>query len=409
MTYRVKSIIGFCLVSACLVGVPVIDETAHAADVVHIGLIAELSGKFAAYGLPSKRAAEMAVAAVDGQAGGMKIDLIVRDVQSDPQVMVAVMKELADQQHVDFLVGPIASPIVATAVPSWRQNKPIWVVPGSSNPSLEKEIGGEPNFFHAYPYAYHYHVPAAAGFRHYLGPDKRMAVIYADDNFGRNHLDYVRKYYGDAGFKIVAEEMVRANAQDMRPSLARIRATNPDVLVALVETTDAVTLAKQVRIVKLGVPYLLGTSFAQYNEWQKAVGEAQEGWLGVSTYLPGVLDRPGDPNAPKLFPSSREWEAIFRKRYNADPDQLAASTYVSVAMLILAVERCGCNDKEKVATKLREMEVMTMFGKGKFHPSDGGTLQQAYDQMVLFQRHANTSVVVYPTDVQQKTMMPIAW
>jgi len=203
--------------------------------------------------------------------------------------------------------------------------------------------------------------------------------------------------------------MVRANAPDMRPSLARIRAAKPDVLVALVETTDAVTLAKQVRIVKLGVPYLLGTSFAQYNEWQNAVGEAQEGWLGVSTYLPGVLDRPGDPNAPKLFPSSKEWEATFRKLYNAEPDQLAASTYVSVAMLILAIERCSCDDKEKVAAELRKMEVMTVFGKGKFHPSEGGTLQQAYDQMVLFQRHNGTSVVVYPTDVRQRELMPINW
>jgi branched-chain amino acid transport system substrate-binding protein len=409
MAYVLKSIIGVGLALVCILAVPEICETAHAGETVRIGLIAELSGKFAAYGLPSKRAAEMAVAAVNGQAGGKKIDLIVRDVQSDPQVMVAVMKELADQQHVDFLVGPIASPIVATGVPSWRQSKPLWIVPGSSSPNLEKEIGGEALYFHAYPYAYNYHVPAAEGLRHYLGPNRRMAVIYADDNFGRSHLDYVRKYYGNAGFKIVAEEMVRANAPDMRPSLARIRAAKPDVLVALVETTDAVTLAKQVRIVKLGVPYLLGTSFAQYNEWQNAVGEAQEGWLGVSTYLPGVLDRPGDPNAPKLFPSSKEWEATFRKLYNAEPDQLAASTYVSVAMLILAIERCSCDDKEKVATELRKMEVMTVFGKGKFHPSEGGTLQQAYDQMVLFQRHNGKSVVVYPTDVRQRDLMPINW
>jgi branched-chain amino acid transport system substrate-binding protein len=409
MAYVLKSIIGFGLALVCILAVPEICETAHAGETVRIGLIAELSGKFAAYGLPSKRAAEMAVAAVNGQAGGKKIDLIVRDVQSDPQVMVAVMKELADQQHVDFLVGPIASPIVATGVPSWRQSKPLWIVPGSSSPNLEKEIGDEPLYFHAYPYAYNYHVVAAEGLRHYLGPNRRMAVIYADDNFGRSHLDYVRKYYGNAGFKIVAEEMVRANAPDMRPNLARIRAAKPDVLVALVETTDAVTLAKEVRIVKLGVPYLLGTSFAQYNEWQNAVGEAQEGWLGVSTYLPGVLDRPGDPNAPKLFPSSKEWEATFRKLYNAEPDQLAASTYVSVAMIIRAVELCTCDDKEKVAAELRKMEVMTVFGKGKFHPSEGGTLQQAYDQMVLFQRHNGKSVVVYPIDVRQADLMPINW
>src|SRR3974390_1198211 len=182
MFHILKSIINLGVALIISSTLPGICHTAQAGDTIRIGLITELSGKFAAYGLPSKRGAEMAVAAVNGMAGNKKIDLIVRDVQSDPQVMVAVMKELADQQHVDFLVGPIASPIVATAVPSWRQNKPLWIVPGSSNPSLEKKIGGEPMFFHAYPYAYHYHVVAAEGLRYYLGPDKRMAVIYADDN-----------------------------------------------------------------------------------------------------------------------------------------------------------------------------------------------------------------------------------
>jgi branched-chain amino acid transport system substrate-binding protein len=408
MISRRSSIAGLALATMSLVAAFAVTGAARADDSVRIGLFAELSGKFAAYGLPSRRGAEMAVAAVNGRAGGKSIELVVRDVQSDPQVMVAAMKELADQQRLNFVVGPIASPIVATAVPSWRQNKPLWVVPGSSSPTLEQQIGAEPYFFHAYPYAYHYHVVAAEGLKHYLGGGK-LAVIYADDNFGRSHLDYVRKYYGDAGFKIVSEEMVRANAPDMRPVLERIRAAKPDVLIALVETTDAVTLAKQVRIVKLGVPYLVGTSFAQYEEWQKAVGDAQEGWLGVSTYLPGVLDRPADPNAPALFPSTSEWEAKFRKLYNAEPDQLAAATYVSVAMIILAVDRCHCDDKEKVAVELRKMEVQTVFGAGKFHPSGQGTMQQAYDQMMLFQRHNNKSVVVYPEDVRQSKLLPVQW
>src|SRR3546814_7704186 len=48
------------------------------------------------------------------------------------------------------------------------------------------------------------------------------------------------------------------------------------ILLGLVQTSDAVTLAKQVHTRKLKVPYLIGTAATQLDEWQKAVGPAQE-------------------------------------------------------------------------------------------------------------------------------------
>jgi len=368
---------------------------AHAQDTIRVGVPMELSGKFVAYGAPGKRGAEMAAEAFNHTVAGKKLELLIRDVQSDAQTTVSVINELVSQAKVNYMIGPIGSPIVAAAIPAWQQGKPLWLVPGSSSTKLEEVAGAEPMFFHTYPYAYHYHTSEAAALKHYLGAGKKVAVIYSDDAYGRTHLPYVQKYYKEAGYTIVAEELVRTNATDLNPVLTKIRVSKPDILIGLVQTTDAITLAKQIHTRRLDVPVLVGTAYTQLDEWRNAVGEAQEGWLGVTTYLPGA-QRAANKDYPQIFPSLTEWEDKFRKRFNAEPDFLDIGTYATAAMLFLAIDRAGVDDREKVAAELRKMDLPTVFGQGNFKPTEGGTRQQAFTDMVVFQNQGGKNVVLYP-------------
>lgn len=391
---RAGSILAVGLLAASLVQAT--SASAVAQEVIKVGVPMSLTGKFAAYGTSGKRGVEMAADVFGETVGGKKIEFLYRDVQSDSQTTVSVINELVNVEKVDFMIGPIASTVVATAIPAWQQGKPIWIVSGSSSTKLEEMAGGEDNFFHTYPFAYHYHTSEADALNHYLGEGKRVAVIYADDNYGRSHLPYLREAYTDRGFEIVAEEIVRANSPDMNPVLSKIARTNPDILVGLVQTTDAITLAKQIYTRKLGIPHLVGTAYTQLDEWQDAVGDAQNGWLGVTTYLPGV-ERPANADYPELFPAATEWEDRFRERYGHDPDFLDIGNYASAGMLLVALERAG-GDVDKAAEELRNMDIPTVNGRGKFEPSGRGTKYQAFTDMIVFQRRDNENVVIWPLD-----------
>lgn len=364
------------------------------ADTIKIGVPMELSGRFVAYGASGRRGVEMALERFGNKVGGNDIKLLVRDVQSEAQATVSAVNELVSVEKVDFMIGPVASPIVAAAVPPWQQRKPVWIVDGSSSTQLEKIAGGEDNFFHTYPYAYHYHTSEAAALKHYLGEGKTVAVIYSDDNYGRTHLPYVKKFYTEAGFKIIDEEVVRTNTPDMNPVLTKIARAKPDILVGLVQTTDAITLAKQIYTRKLNVPYLVGTAYTQLDEWQKAVGEAQEGWLGVTTYLPGV-NHPANPDYPKLFPETKEWVEAFKAKYHAEPDFLDIGHYASMGMLLVALDKVG-GDKTKAAAELASLDIDTVYGRGNFKATGFGTKHQAFSDMVVFQRQAGKNVVLWP-------------
>ncbi len=374
---------------------------------VRIGFPFELSGKFVVYGAAGKRGAEMALEAFDYKAGRLKIEPLFRDVQSDPQATISAVTELVVTSGVDYVVGPISSPIVAAAIPVIAQKRPIWLVPGSSSPKLEEEIGQEAFFFHTWAYAYHFHSSEAAALKLYLGDKaKRVAVIYSDDNYGRAHLPYVEKFYAQHGFTIVAKELVRANSTDLNPVLTKISRANADVLIGLVQTTDAVTLAKQIHTRRLKIPYLVGTSYTQLRDWQGAVGEAQEGWLGVTTYIPG-MERPASAQYPKIFPRLTEWAQRFRKRFDLEPDFMDVLNYTTTAMLLIAIERAGVDDKEKVADELRKMDIQTLSGRGKFVPSGEGTKQQTFTDMIVFQRQNGQNILLYPKDVAAGTLVPV--
>jgi len=379
---------------------------AQAQDTIRIGAPLELSGRFVAYGAQCKRGIDMAVDTYGGMIRGKKIEVLYRDVQSNNQEAVTAVTDLASQQKVDFMIGPIASGIVAASVPAWRQNKPLWLVPGSSATELEEAMKGEELFFHTYPWAYNYHDGTAIAVAQAAGAGKKVAIVYSDGAYGREQLPWAKEFYAKAGFNIVATDLVREGAADLNPVLQRLRQLRPDVLVGIVQTTDGIQLAKQVQIARLNIPFLVGTAYPQLKEWADAVGpEAANDWIGATTYLPG-MDRPADPKLPKLFPATKDWEAAFRARYHQAPEFLDVTCYTTAMLLLVAIDQAGATDKTAVAKKLASLDVQTMLGRSTFAPTPGGALHQAFSQMVVYQRQGDKFVIVYPADAADGKLVP---
>jgi len=370
---------------------------AGAAEPLKVGAALELSGRFVAFGSHCKRGIDMASEALKRDLPDTPIEFIFHDVESNAASTVSAFTQMTSEEKLDFIIGPIASPIAASAIPAWRQARPIWIVPGASTVTLEKEIGSDLNFFHPFPYAYQYHVEIAGMLKQYVNT-KTVSIIYTDDDYGRTHLPLAEKYLRDAGFTIVSEEIVRANSADMNSALTKIAFAKPEVLLALMQTTDSITLAKQVYTRRLKVPYLIGTFATQLKEWQDAVGLAQEGWTGLASYLPNLVNFPANPDYPKLLPTTSAWEATFRAKYSQEPNYDDAMCYALAAAMAIATKNAGSNDREYVAKALRELDINTVYGHLKWTATEGGTKQNAFDQMIIFQRQGGKSVTIYPPE-----------
>jgi branched-chain amino acid transport system substrate-binding protein len=378
--------------------VVLLSHAAHAQKVVKIGAPFELTGKFVAYGAEGRRGVEMAVDTYGPTVAGHKIEVLFRDIQSTNQGTISALTDLTQKEGAQFLVGPITSGLVSAAVPAWRQTKPLWIVPGSSAPAFEEAIAKEEMVFHTYPWAYHTHDGTAKALAQALGKGKKVAIIYSDGGYGRSAIEQAKESYTTAGFQIVATELVRENSTDMSPALRKVAMAKPDVLVGIVQTTDGIVLAKQIKIAKLNIPYKVGTAYPQLHIWAEAVGDAADGWIGATTYLPGMTVA-ADPKYPKLFPSMSDWEAAFRKKYdNRAPEFLDVTVYTSTMMLLVAIERAGGPDKQKVAAELRNLNIQTMLGDSTFRSSKGGARNQAFEDMIIYQRQGDKFVTLYPKE-----------
>ena len=387
---------------------------AGAQEPLKIGAPFSMTGRYVAYGSQGKNGVEMAVEVwkkVRGdKVAGRPIEVILRDTQSNNAITVSLMNAFIHTDKVDMIIGPAGSNVAAAAVPPWKKSdeRPIWLMGGGSADVIEKEVGPDPYFFHTYAWSYYYHENNVKALKA-LGTKKKVAIIYSDGAYGRAHIEDARAYIKEAGFEVVADELVREGSADFGPTLARIRARRPDILYVLVQTNDAIQLTKQIHAARLNVPYLVGTAQAQLREWQEATGESQVCWTGVTTWVPG-LSYPADKKEPKLFPSAIDWEKMWFEKYKASPDFLEVGFYATTILALLAVEETNSTSRDRLKEWLEKQQYQTPLGDSRFIKSRVA-LHQAFGTMVVFQRQKKpdgsiTSVLVYPEKIATGKLQP---
>ena len=103
-------------------------------DPIKIGFLPALTGPSSSTGVGMNRGTELAVEEINaaGGVGGRKIELIVRDTQSDPTKAVNAVAELAQRQKAAVIWGPLNSGEALAATPLIAREKvpmihPCWV------------------------------------------------------------------------------------------------------------------------------------------------------------------------------------------------------------------------------------------------------------------------------------------
>src|SRR5262249_21188565 len=86
---------------------------------------------------------------------------------------------------------------------------------------------------------------------------KTVALAYPDNIFGRGVAQDISELAGKGGFQVAFAEPHPPGAADFSAVLAKIRAANPDVLVAAGRFETAVTIVRQMKTVNLN-PRMVG-------------------------------------------------------------------------------------------------------------------------------------------------------
>ena len=258
--------------SAKAAGVPGVTDTS-----IKIGSWGPLSGPAAQWGTVLKgMEAYFKYVNEKGGVNGRKIEFIYRDDQYNPSKTPAVARELVEKENVFAIVGGIGT-ANGRAVADYLETKGVPFFTPASGDRFWSE-GGKKNVYTVFPK----YLTEGEILGNYAAKDlkaKKVAVLYQDDDFGKQGLEGVKKGVGhNEGAEVVVEVSTQPTDTDLSGQASQIAAKNPDVLVLYAAPKQAITVVKTLEAQKKK-PKIL-TSFVLSDPILfKLAGDAWEGTI----------------------------------------------------------------------------------------------------------------------------------
>jgi branched-chain amino acid transport system substrate-binding protein len=226
---------------------------------------------------------------------------------------------------------------------------------------------------------------------------KSLAVIGPDTAFSHALVNAVPEVARGFGQAIVYTEFYPARASDFASVIEKVKAANPDVVLAMAFPNDAIGVLRQLKVSNYAPKIFYEAVGASDPRFVQSAGSDVNGVFSVTAW---------DPDA--RTPENARFKASYRAEFNRDPDYHSASNYSSLDVLAAALRRAGSLDREKLRDAIAAEQVKTLIGTWRVDPRTG--IQLGYTSYILQWQHGK-QVIVYPGNVAHgKPVVPFpAW
>lgn len=334
-------------------------------ETIRIGFPTPLTGPFAAEAKDQVRSAELAVKLVNdkGGIGGCKVELLVRDDKLNAGEAATRTLELIEKDKVHAIVGALSSAVQLAVNEVTRARGVIYV--SISQSDTINEVKDFSRFtFHE---ALNPHMTTAAVAKHTFKKDAKVAYLVADYAYGHEMLRGFKRAQAALGATSVGEILHPFGAADYSTFMPRLRSMRPDILCICNFGRDQANAIKQAvdfgmnRQSKIVVPVLL------HNQ-RLAIGpEAFEGVIGGANYYWGLED---------TIPSAKSFNDAFKAANGgAYPTDYGAYGFTGVYSLLLAMEKAGGTNTDKVIAALEELKYDIAKGPQQYRKCDHQSVQ----------------------------------
>ncbi|MFQ5439457.1 MAG: amino acid ABC transporter substrate-binding protein [Paracoccaceae bacterium] len=366
------------------------------AESIVLGAAVSQSGKYSTNGQHTTNGYNLAIKLIN-DAGGVKIgdktytlEIKYYDDESTPARGAELAERLIGQDGVKFLLGPYSSGLTKAIAPVTEKHGVPMVEANGASRSLF--TNGYKNLFAVLSTSEQYlasSITIAAEQAKKAGKDPstlKIAMAFENDPFSQDIragvIDDAAKY----GMKIIIDDKLPKNLTDMTPTLTKVRALKPDLLVVSGHSKGAATTIRQLSEQNVYVPMLAMTHCDSADIIGK-FGAAADNTLCAAQWAPKLTYK------DDLFGSASDFAALFNETYGYAPPYQAAESAAAVMVFADAFTRAGSTDQAAVRDALAATEMQTFYGNIKF--DDTG--KNIAKPMVLFQVQDGALKVVGPT------------
>jgi branched-chain amino acid transport system substrate-binding protein len=315
-----KSVLGgllaAALLTAAVAGAASQKTPGVTATTVTIGATFPFSGVASAYGTIAK--AETAYykwVNAHGGVNGRKIKFITRDDGYNPAKTVPLTKQLVEQNHVFAIVGQLGTEPVLSVRDYLNQRKvpQVLVSTGASYWGTEYKkypwtIGWQPNY-----------VAEGALYGKYIKagqPSAKIAILYQNDDYGKDYLRGFRKGLGNAKSQIVATQGFSVSQPTVAPQVAVLAHSGANTW--FIAATPTPSIQALVVADKLGWhPKKYLNNVSATNDLMHTAEKA----AGSSSAVKGIISTaytqiPDDPHYTKT-PGMKLYRKVMAKYYSS--------------------------------------------------------------------------------------------
>jgi branched-chain amino acid transport system substrate-binding protein len=222
-------------------------------------------------------------------------------------------------------------------------------------------------------------------------PDQiTIALAMENDPFAQDVRAGVLDDAGRYDMRIVIDDQLPPELNDMAVTLAKIKALKPDMLVVSGHEKGAITAVTQIKAMKVRVP-IIAMTHCDSAELAEKFAEASEYTFCAGQWHPEFNYK------DELFGTASDFARAFKAAYGYEAPYQAAQSAASVQVFADALNRAQSLEPAKVRDAIATTELQTFFGKVKF--DDAG--RNVAKPMVLTQIRGGKYLIVAPKDWKQ--------
>src|SRR2546421_3276976 len=241
-----------------LLGAALVACSAQAQDTIKIGVITARVGVSKPYSEPSTEGLVFGANEINRKGGilGKKIELLIEDDQSRPDISAALARKLIDEGVV-FILSMSLTPATQQQQTVTMEAKTPQMTPMNSGDTLTTQLPN-PYFWQTGPLG---SIQIATLLAHARAKNlKRVSLITDNSDLGQLIAKFFRGGLEKSGIQVVAEEVVARGATTAEPQMQKIRAANPDAMfLAGVLTAENVLILRAYR--QFGLKFPIHSSY----------------------------------------------------------------------------------------------------------------------------------------------------
>ena len=286
-------------------------------NTIKIGAIFPLTGDAAAWGIPPRNGAKLAVDEINKTGGinGKKIKLVIEDDACDATKAVNAANKLISIDNPVAIVGAVCSGSTLAIAPYANKNKIVLISPASTDPAISN--AGDYLFRDIPSDEYR-----AKVFAQYIVSNghRKAAILYINNQPGKSAEQNFTKYFERDGGRVNITESYDAQTNDVITQLTKIRNAKSDFILSISQINDAVIVMKNIKELNIKTPIYFLSEALDDPSVRKNAGNAADGVTFITF-------------AKTKNKEHEDFLLKYKKKYGKDPGVFASEAFDAVNIL----------------------------------------------------------------------------